>query len=160
METSFLPVLREQALLRRSPRGAGESVPHPSFWASFAHSGPGRRPPSSRFLTRIVFFKATDSKILEGISPPTASANFACCCRQERIVEGTETWKISACSEQEHSLQSTSQCAAHSCPGWHKQQCFSQGTSFHCGKINLFIFSSCLKHLLSPVLESWFSKSH
>lgn len=44
-------------------------------------------------------FKGTDGKILQGISPPiaSASANFACCYRLGRIVEGNERWKIAAC---------------------------------------------------------------
>lgn len=162
LETSFLHVFREQALPRRSPGGAGESVPRPSSRLRCALFLTQRHPPPSPFFTRTVFFKAVDSKILEGISRPTASAsvNLACCCRQERIVAGTKKWKISVCPEQERALQSTSRCAARSCPGWHKQQCFSQRTSFHCGKINLFIFSFCLQHLLLPVLESWSSKAH
>lgn len=95
-----------------------------------------------------------DRKILKGISPPiaSASANFSSCCRLERIIEGNKRWKITVFLGQECALQSTSQCAAHLCPSCHKQHCFSQGTLFHCGKINSFFFFSRLFSVPPPSL--------
>lgn len=117
----------------------------------FPAPDPARLPPSSLFVTRTASFKGMDGKILEGISPPIASA---CCYRPERIVEGNRRWKIAVCLGQESALRSTSRRAACSCRSWHKHQSFSQRTLFHCGK-NQFLFFPPSLFSAPPPSRAW-----